>query len=158
MKKLKDPEEPVARLFSRARELGRKLGPVLYQLPRQMPRNDDRLGAFLRALPRGIRHTIEFRHPSWYHGEVLRMLRDRNVALCLHDMADSMAPREVTATFVYVRFHGATGRYDGAYPGEVIEEWARWLKSFARPAYVYFNNDIGGHAPRDALAMKRALR
>jgi uncharacterized protein YecE (DUF72 family) len=157
MKKLKDPGEPVARLFSRARELGRKLGPVLYQLPRQMPRNDHRLGAFLRVLPRGIRHTIEFRHPSWYHVEVLRMLRARNVALCLHDMTDSMAPREVTATFVYVRFHGATGRYDGAYPGEVLEQWAGWLKNVGRPAHVYFNNDIGGHAPRDALTLKRAL-
>ena len=157
MKKLKDPEEPVTRLFARARELGRKLGPVLYQLPQQMPRNDERLSNFLDVIPRRMLHAIEFRHPSWYDPDVLRLLRGRNVALCLHDMPGSAAPRVATARFVYVRFHGATGRYDGGYPRETLDEWARWLKSTGRPAYVYFNNDIGGHAPRDAVSLKSAL-
>ena len=158
MKKLKDPEEPVVRLFSRACELGPKLGPVLYQLPRHLPRNDERLSAFLDVLPRGIKHTIEFRHPSWYDARVFQMLRKRNVALCLHDMPDSISPRQTTARFVYVRFHGATGRYDGGYPEDLLQEWARWLKDTGRPAYVYFNNDVGGHAPRDAVTLKRALQ
>src|SRR3954463_15015722 len=68
MKKLKDPEEPVERLFSRAAELEKKLGPVLYQLPRQMPKNIERLERFLQVLPdpKHIKQTIEFRDPSWY--------------------------------------------------------------------------------------------
>lgn len=49
MKKLKDPEEPVERLFSRAVELRGKLGPVLYQLPKQMPKNIERLACCRRA-------------------------------------------------------------------------------------------------------------
>jgi uncharacterized protein YecE (DUF72 family) len=154
MKKLKDPEEPVSRLFSRARELRNKLGPVLYQLPKQMPKNFDRLQTFVLALPPRIRHAIEFRHPSWYDTDVLRLLREHRVALCLHDMPDSLAPREVTAPFVYVRFHGPTGRYDGAYPRKSLRGWATWLKSARRPAFVYFNNDVGGHAPRDAASLK----
>jgi uncharacterized protein YecE (DUF72 family) len=157
MKKLKDPEEPVARLFSRARELRRKLGPVLYQLPKQMPKNLDRLTAFLDVLPLRTKHALEFRHPSWYEDDVLTLLRRRNVALCLHDMAGSASPRTITATFIYVRFHGATGRYDGAYPRETLQQWADWLGSTGRPAYVYFNNDMGGHAPRDAAALRSAL-
>jgi uncharacterized protein YecE (DUF72 family) len=76
MKKLKDPREPVRRLFSRARELRTKLGPVLYQLPRQMPKNLERLEAFLAVLPRAVKHTIEFRNPSWYDEEVFRALRE----------------------------------------------------------------------------------
>ena len=157
MKKLKDPAEPIERLFSRATELRVKLGPVLYQLPRQMPKNLDRLAAFVDLLPQG-KHAIEFRHTSWYDAEVFQLLRKRGVALCLHDMPDSRSPREVTAGFTYVRFHGTTGRYNGAYPAEVLDEWARWLRSIAMPAYVYFNNDIGGHAPRDAAALAAALR
>jgi uncharacterized protein YecE (DUF72 family) len=157
MKKLKDPEEPVTRLFSRATELRGKLGPMLYQLPRQMPKNLERLRGFLDVLPPRIKHTIEFRHPSWYDADVLRLLQQRNVALCLHDMPGSETPRVLTARFVYVRFHGATGRYDGAYPREALDEWAQWLVSQRRRAYVYFNNDIGGHAPRDAAALKQAL-
>jgi uncharacterized protein YecE (DUF72 family) len=157
MKKLKDPEEPVERLFSRARELRGKLGPVLYQLPRQLPKNLARLAAFLEILPARVRHTIEFREPSWYDDDVLALLERHKIALCLHDMPGSVSPRAVTARFVYVRFHGATGRYCGAYPRQVLDQWARWLHSTRVPAYVYFNNDVGGQAPRDAHALRSVL-
>lgn len=157
MKKLKDPADPVDRLFSRALELQGKLGPVLYQLPRQMPKNIERLEQFLQALPRRLKHAVEFREPSWYGEDVLRLLRRHNVALCLHDMPGSAAPPEVTARFTYVRFHGASGRYNGAYPIETLEYWARWLTGTNVPAFVYFNNDIGGHAPRDAKTLMALL-
>jgi uncharacterized protein YecE (DUF72 family) len=152
MKKLKEPEEPLSKLFARARELQRKLGPVLYQLPPQLEKDIARLRGFLRALPdaRSIRHAIEFRHPSWYDDEVFAELARYGVALCLHDMAGSAAPREAIAKFVYVRFHGTTGRYGGAYSQRSLEEWAGWLADQRKPAFVYFNNDIGGHAPRNA--------
>jgi uncharacterized protein YecE (DUF72 family) len=120
MKKLKDPEEPIERLFSR-------------------------------------RHTIEFREPRWYVDEVLALLERHKIALCLHDMPGSASPRTVTARFVYVRFHGAAGRYRGGYPRQVLDQWARWLHSTRVPAYVYFNNDVGGQAPRDAHALRSVL-
>jgi uncharacterized protein YecE (DUF72 family) len=157
MKKLKDPEEPVERLFSRAVELRGKLGPILYQLPKQMPKNVERLAAFLAVLPPRIKHAIEFRDPSWYDDEVMELLRRRNVALCLHDMPGSATGRAVTARFTYVRFHGSTGRYNGAYPPDALEEWADWLVTSNVPGFVYFNNDIGGHAPRDAKALLALL-
>ncbi len=157
MKKLKDPEEPVERLFSRARELRSKLGPVLYQLPKQMPKNIDRLSAFLEVLPPRVKHAVEFRDPSWYEDDVMRLLRRHNVALCLHDMPGSETRRMLTARFAYVRFHGATGRYNGAYPDTTLAEWAHWLVTNDAPAFVYFNNDIGGHAPRDAKRLIELL-
>lgn len=157
MKKLKDPEEPVERLFSRAFELRSKLGPVLYQLPKQMPKNVERLAAFLELLPPRVKHTIEFREPSWYDDDVLRLLRRHNVALCMHDMPGSAPARVLTARFTYVRFHGATGRYNGSYPKEMLEDWAEWLVSSNVSAFVYFNNDIGGHAPRDARRLIQLL-
>jgi uncharacterized protein YecE (DUF72 family) len=159
MKKLKDPREPLERLFGRATELRSKLGPVLYQLPRHMPKNIDRLRRFLAALPdtARVRHAIEFRDPGWYVDEVLDALRVRNVALCLHDMPGSEAPRVATARFVYLRFHGATGNYSGGYQPAVLKAWAEWLAACGLPSFAYFNNDIGGHAPRDAAALRAQI-
>src|SRR5262245_49584506 len=71
MKRLKEPEEPLRRLFSRASALDRQLGPVLYQLPGSFSLDLQRLDTFLSSLPRvwssrRLQHVMEFRHPSWY--------------------------------------------------------------------------------------------
>jgi uncharacterized protein YecE (DUF72 family) len=159
MKKLKDPADPLDRFFSRARELGRSLGPVLYQLPPRWPVNLERLEGFLRALPARRRHAIEFRDPSWYTDAVFRLLEAHRVALCLHDMPGSRSPRLDVGPFVYIRFHG-TAKYSGRYGDEAIDDWAGWLAQRAEPGravYAYFNNDVGGHAPRDAVRLREAI-
>src|SRR6267142_1690962 len=89
MKKLKEPDEPIRRFFSRATHLGRAFGPVLYQLPPGWPVNLERLETFLKALPCRRRHAMEFRDPSWHSDAVFALLRRHEVALCLHDMAGS---------------------------------------------------------------------
>src|SRR5437763_4314100 len=82
MKRLRDPQEPLRRLFSRASALDRQLGPVLYQLPASFQIDLDRLDLFLRALPRRwsnrrIRHVMEFRHSSWYVADTFDLLNRR---------------------------------------------------------------------------------
>ena len=89
MKKLKDPEQPLDRLFSRALRLGRAFGPVLYQLPPRWGVDLERLETFVRSLPRRRRHVIEFRDPSWYTDVVFELLARHHVACCIHDMAAS---------------------------------------------------------------------
>jgi uncharacterized protein YecE (DUF72 family) len=74
MKKLKEPAEPLDRFFSRARHLGDRLGPVLFQLPPRWTVDVDRLHAFLRALPRRGRHAFEFREPTWYRDDVFALI------------------------------------------------------------------------------------
>jgi uncharacterized protein YecE (DUF72 family) len=160
MKKLKDPEEPLDRLFTRMRPLKRRLGPVLYQLPPAWKRNIPRLEHFLHVLPRGVRHVMEFRDPSWYADDVLERLERSGVGLCLHDMKGSATGRERVGPFVYVRFHGTAGRYGGGYPDDRLEEWAAWLQAQrdgGADVYAYFNNDVGGHAPRDAATLQRLM-
>jgi len=160
MKKLKDPDEPLDRLFSRMRALGTHLGPVLYQLPPGWKRDTGRLSAFLDALPRDARHVIEFREASWYSPEVFQLMERRAVALCLHDMPGSATDRERVGPFVYVRFHGSGAKYGGAYSRQRLRGWASWLRARRDErcdVYAYFNNDIGGHAPRDALALRALL-
>ena len=160
MKKLKDPDEPLARFFDAALELGGKLGPVLYQLPPRWPANLERLRAFAAALPPGVRHAIEFRDPSWYAPGVLDILEERGIALCLHDMAGSATGRTRIGPFVYVRFHGPT-RYGGRYDDETLDGWAEWMRARldeGTPVFAFFNNDVGGHAPRDAARLGARLR
>jgi uncharacterized protein YecE (DUF72 family) len=159
MKKLKDPDEPLALFFSHAQHLGPALGPVLYQLPPRWPRNLERLETFLRALPSGRRHTIEFREPSWYDDRVLAMLDRYKAALCLHDMAGSASGQLGVGPFVYVRFHG-TAKYTGSYSDAALERWADWLAervAGGKHVFAYFNNDTGGHAPRDAVRLRTML-
>jgi uncharacterized protein YecE (DUF72 family) len=160
MKKLKDPEEPIERLFTRMRGLGTHLGPVLYQLPPAFKADRDRLAHFLDLLPRDARHVVEFRDPSWYAPEIRALLEQRGVAMCLHDMPGSATGRDRVGPFVYVRFHGATAKYGGGYPRERLAGWAVWLneqREAGLDVYAYFNNDVGGHAPRDAMTLRRVM-
>lgn len=160
MRKLKDPADPLALLFDRARDLGPHLGPVLYQLPPRWKPDLDRLEAFLRAIPKDVRQTIEFRDAAWYSDRMFQLLEQYGVALCLHDMTGSAPPRTVIGPFVYVRFHGATAKYSGSYSRAQLDDWANWLDAQladGRDIYAYFNNDVGGHAPRNAVALRQAL-
>ena len=158
MKKLKDPEEPLDRLFSRMRPLRPHLGPVLYQLPPNLKLDRGRLEYFLHSLPRGVRHVMEFRDPTWYADDVYALLQRYGVALCLHDMRRSATGRERVGPFVYVRFHGPSGTYSGGYSDDRLAGWADWIRQQLTEkvdVYAYFNNDVGGHAPRDAVTLRR---
>lgn len=160
MKKLKDPEEPISRFFERASHLGARLGPVLYQLPPRWERDLPRLEEFLSLLPKRRLHAVEFRDPSWYGDETYALLKRAGVALCLHDMRGSESPLVFVGPFVYVRFHGSGPKYGGRYPDSEIERWAGRLRGEirrGRDVYVYFNNDRGGQAPRDAVRLRDAI-
>lgn len=160
MKKLKDPADPLERFFDRTRHLGSHLGPVLYQLPPQWPVNVERFEAFLRALPRGYRHVVEFRDPSWYNDRIYALLQHYGVALCLHDMQGSATDKLVVGPFIYVRFHFGTTKYGGRYGDDRLDAWAEWLAARASEghnAFAYFNNDTGGHAPRDAVRLRQRV-
>ena len=160
MKKLKDPDDPLSMLFDRALELGSHLGPVLYQLPPRWKPDHERLETFLRAVPHDVPQTIEFREAAWYSDRTFELLSRYGVALCVHDMAGSAPPRTVVGPFVYVRFHGASAKYSGSYSDGQLADWAAWLDAQLAgglDVYAYFNNDVGGHAPRNALTLRALL-
>jgi uncharacterized protein YecE (DUF72 family) len=157
MKKLKDPEDPLFRFFDNAKQLGPQLGPILYQLPPGWRLDLDRFEHFLKALPKGYRHTVEFRETSWYDDRVYALLAKHKVALCLHDMQGSATQRLVVGPFIYVRFHHGTVKYGGRYGDERLDDWAEWLaarSASGMDVFAYFNNDTGGHAPRDAVRLR----
>lgn len=146
---------------SRLRILGRKAGPVLFQLPPQFPANRERLAGFLKLLKSNRRYAFEFRHPSWYEVPILDLLREHDISLCLSDHHDAPAPWETTASFVYVRGHGPEGAYKGSYSDKMLKIWAdrivRWKRG-RRDVYVYFDNDQKSAAPFDALRLMKRLQ
>jgi len=67
-------------------------------------------------------------------------------------------PREITADWVYMRFHG--GHYDGNYDDATLGVYAREIEAYLKSgldAYVYFNNDLHGHALKNAATLKGLL-
>jgi uncharacterized protein YecE (DUF72 family) len=152
IKRFYEPIEPLI-------EAGR-LGPVLWQLPENFHRDDERLAGLLALLPAG-RHTIEFRHPSWFVPEVMELLRRSGVALTIGDHPSRpFQTNDATADWRFVRFHyGARGR-SGNYSATEIAEWGRRISRWraSEEVYVYFNNDWNSYAPANAKLLLRRLR
>jgi uncharacterized protein YecE (DUF72 family) len=157
LRRLRQPREPLDRLWSRASRLGDHLGPMLYQLPPRWKRNVERLAAFADAVPRHRLQAIEIRDPDWYHADTYAVMGRGDLALCLHDMPGSASEPLPVGPFVYVRFHGSGAKYAGRYPGQRLRAWADRLVEWSaegQPCYAYFNNDVGGHAFRDATRLR----
>ena len=159
IKKLADCEEALQTFFARARVLGEKLGPCLYQLPPSMGRDDERLKAFVGLLPPDLRHVFEFRNDSWFDPGIYKILRDRNIALCIYDMGSRPTPCETTADFSYIRFHGSASRR-GCYSDVELLQWAERIarmEAQTRVVYIYFNNDAQGFALKNAQRLGEIL-
>jgi uncharacterized protein YecE (DUF72 family) len=159
-RRLQQVDEALAVFYERIALLGEKLEAVLWQLPPSLGADPGLLAHFLGLLPAGRPRTaVEFRDESWLDERTFAVLRERNVA-CVHVSSDAMPVNlTVTADFVYVRFHGLAA-LDGRYEREALEPWAEFLRAqsgLGRDCYVYFNNDFGGHAVRDALRLRDML-
>ncbi|WP_114779565.1 DUF72 domain-containing protein [Botryobacter ruber] len=161
MKKLKDPQQSIARFFENVNALEEKLGPILFQLPPGWGVNEERLAAFLAALPPYYRYTFEFRHHSWYSPGVLDLLRRYNAAFCIYELEWHLSPMEVTADFVYVRLHGPDGKYAGSYSDDTLHWWAgnciNW-KNEGKDVYLYFDNDQYGYAAFNAMRLQELVQ
>jgi len=160
MKKLKDPAPGVEKFFERVDRLGRKLGPVVFQLPPWWELNLERLEGFLDALPPRHRYAFELRNHTWHTEAVYRLLRRHNAAFCIFEIAGDRSPLEITANFTYVRLHGPGGAYEGSYPDATLRGWARRIRAWRqdlRAVYLYFDNDQAGYAAANALTLQRLV-
>ncbi len=155
MKRLRDVKPALANFFASGLLcLGRKLGPILWQLPPNFRFERDRLRAFFELLPRTtrdverlarqhdsrligrsqvdatsedvpIRHTLEVRHTSFADPRYIELLREHGIASCVADSAGRYPMIEdATADFVYVRLHGAKELYVSGYSPAELQQWA----------------------------------
>lgn len=161
-KRLSDQSQNSIELMeTRLKVLGPKIGPVLFQLPARFKANRERLASFLKMLPKRYLYSFEFRDASWYEPEILDVLRDHNISLCLSDHRDAPAPWEITAQHVYVRGHGPTGEYKDHYKDETLQDWAKTIRKWKRrkmTVFCYFDNDQKSAAPFDAKRLMELLK
>jgi len=144
-------------------------------------RHDDRIEdvAYGPGANHRLRHVLEIRHPSYLCEEMISLARRHGVALAFSHSAEWPYLEEITAGFVYLRLHGPGRLYGSPYGEEALRRWAaraeHWRNAVEpddaeritnrkpperkeRDVYVYFDNDQGGHAPREAARLAELLR
>jgi len=160
-KKLKDPRPSIDLLMSRIEVLGKKLGPILFQLPPRWKKNTERLSEFIQLLPKGQHYTFELREESWMDKDVYEILSKANAAFCIYDLGGYQSPKVLTANWAYIRLHGPSEeKYNGGYSTKALKAWAKQIREWRdlKDVYIYFDNDIGGNAPYDALQLKKLIQ
>ncbi len=161
-RKLLRESEPDIRAFSRsAGLLGEKFGMILLQVAPSQPYDPGLLLAALQAFDDPGRVAVEFRHPRWYNPEIERLLSSAGAAFCNVDSPRQDLTEILTSNRAYLRLHGHEHWYASDYSDEElagIAELARRLVSRgAEEVYIFFNNDIGGYAPANALFLQKTL-
>ena len=145
--RLQDCEDLVKVLCERASILGPKLGNILFQMPPYFRLKLQALETFVTWLPAGLRAAFEFRHQSWLCEDVYRVLRSRNLALCMTDNESFTTPRVLTADYAYLRLR------DEGYQEADLARWASTAKEMqqsVQDVYVYFKHEEAGKGPEFA--------
>lgn len=131
--------------------VGNKKGCLLVQLPPKVSREkEEELAGLLECLrdnAKGWKIAVEFRHTSWYNRAVYRLLQGYDAGMVEHDMPKAATPKiELAESFVYLRFHGPEGGYQGSYEDAILQSHAKrivnWVKE-GKEVYAYFNNTMG---------------
>lgn len=169
IKRLQGSKTALRTFLKRAAPLGSRLGPILVQMPPSFAFDVRRLEQFLtRAHELGneralhpFRLAFEFRHPTWFGSDAVPALellaRHGSAFVCGHSSRYPYPETEpVTGDFMYLRFHGPDEMFTSAYGREGLKRWAplvrQWLDR-GIDVFAYFNNDVAGHAVRDAQAL-----
>lgn len=162
-KKLMDPAASVLIEKNHAEALKEKLAVVLWQLPGLVKKDLVKLQQFIAALLqwKNVRHTVEFRHASWFDDETAHYLAEAGLAVCLSDAEAWPMWDRVTTDLVYIRLHGHTQTYVSSYSKPELAQWAdrieQWLKQ-DKQVHVYFDNTAQGAAPHNALELQKLLQ
>ncbi|MBN2562840.1 MAG: DUF72 domain-containing protein [Phycisphaerae bacterium] len=164
-KRLADCGAELGDFFAVLNLLGSKRGPLLVQLPPSMRKDVGRLDTFLTEQRKAAGRSrwkvaVEFRNTDWLCEEVCTVLDRHGAGLCLADLPQCPITRPNDAAFVYMRRHGPGGSYRGCYtPRHVAADAGQirgWLES-DKEVFVYYNNDINGHAVDNARQLLKAI-
>jgi uncharacterized protein YecE (DUF72 family) len=104
-----------------------------------------------------VRHALEFRSPTFAVDEAYAVMRRHGVACVLADTAGRWPKVEqVTSDHMYVRLHGDQELYASGYTDAALDGWAekcRGWEADGLDVHAYFDNDIKGFAPYDAMRL-----
>jgi uncharacterized protein YecE (DUF72 family) len=162
MKKLNDPEEPLERFFNVFKPMKKQTGPVLVQLPKMVKFKYDLAEYIFKLLANKYRHyrfVLEIRHSSWLEDDALNLMAKYEIGLVISQSGDRFPYAEtVTAKNIYVRFHGPKELYASSHSDKELKYFAKKFKKWVKEGHeiwAFFNNDIHGYAPKDALRLKK---
>jgi uncharacterized protein YecE (DUF72 family) len=143
-KRLKEAGEATTYMLDTISALGDRLGVVLFQLPPNMKKDLERLGSFLELLPKGLKATFEFRHPTWFDDEVLGLLKQHDRALCVSDTDDLPVNQiDKTAGWGYLRLRRVN------YSPTDLTEWIKRIKAQKwETTFVFFKHEDEGTGPK----------
>jgi uncharacterized protein YecE (DUF72 family) len=161
-RRLSSPEPWIERFEHCWQLLGDRRGVLLVQLHPEQRRDDARLDSFLSSVPPSIRVAVELRHPSWNDPAVYSLLESHRAAYVVMSGANLACVPRATTDLVYVRMHGPEPAtlYTGSYTSGDLRWWAERIADWdneGRDVWMYFNNDLGGHAVRNALSLRELL-
>jgi uncharacterized protein YecE (DUF72 family) len=159
IRKLKQAKSSLNLFIDNVIELKEKLAGILWQFPPSFKKDLKRLESFLKLLAKTkIRQVFEFRNQSWFEKQVYPLLKNYNACLCIADSNRFPCVKEVTADFLYLRFHGSTSLYSSNYTDKELKRWANFAKKFKnKDIFAFFNNDAEGFAVRNAKRFRELL-
>lgn len=160
IKRLKDPEETLAKMYDAALLLKEKLGCVLWQLPPNLKKDIPLLKNFAKACSKDVVNVIEFRHLSWFDGEVYETLKKEKLAYCIISAPDNFPENALQTNndMIYLRFHGKNDWYHYLYSDQELAGWKERLESFkANNLYTFFNNDYNANAVENARTFREMV-
>lgn len=156
--KLVDTEPFLERFLASISELKEKLANILFQLPPSLTFDPQLLENFLKILPQNYKYSFEFRHASWEQDETYRLLRNYDVSYCIVSRKNYPFNEIVTSDIVYYRLHGPEAMCASSYSDEWLFKLAQKISSYEKTVFVFFNNDVGGHAVRNAELLKKYVQ
>ncbi len=158
-KRLKETENEIEEFITITKSLKNKLRIYLIQLPPSFKFDYTTLKDFFQLINNyDYKFTIEVRNKTFNNEMFFQLLNDFNIALCISDTANRYPLfMEITANFVYIRLHGSKKLYASKYSKEELEFWAKKILEWGKDTFIYFDNDFEGHAPQNALELKKIL-
>lgn len=158
--KLKNAHESLQRFLQTITPLREKLGVILFQLPPSLKKDNFLLRDFLSLLPPSPATCFEFRHPSWECDEIYEILHEAGSGHVVVSKKDYPFVEQHTADFAYYRLHGPEQFCASSYSDEWLKSLSERLLHLTKKgltSYVFFNNDIGGHAVHNAHLLQEFL-
>ena len=150
--RLRATSESLDYFIETARALGERLGPVLFQLPPDLARDDALLADFIAQIGRRVQAAFEFRHSSWFAQPVLEALRSGGASLCIAETEKLASPIEATASHVYLRLRKE--HYDETSLGQWAQQLHR-LAAAANEIFIYFKHEAA--APELAIRLQTLI-
>ena len=163
-------------------ELGRKLGPIVWQFMPGKNFEPEDFEAFLALLPnsvdgKALRHAVDVRHESFMTPDYLALACRYRVATVFSDAAQFPSFADLSGDFVYARLMQSHADLETGYAEAALKAWAerarRWSEGGApddlpsleepsrhaapREVFIYFINGAKERAPAAAVALLNRL-